>query len=408
MEDRKKNFTINVVVLGDTGVGKTSFINRILGRKFDDNVLPTFGFLCETINFYNELEKLNVTIRIWDTAGQEKYRSTCAGIAKRADIIIIVRDNINDSIDNWLSFLDEKTDIKSEEVKMIFCLNKTDLLHTNEKNSIYEELLNKAQEYKASVYKFSSKNDNDFENIKLQIQNFSLNLIKNGLKTLKDEINICLIGPSMVGKTSIINRIINHDYIESTVLTTSLIKNYCFVDLKNHCDVKYNYYDIPGQEKYMKEELTPRIIKKIDIIIFVNDYKQMEISNKVLMQRLSNLKGKNIIFCINKSDLIHQGEIVKNEYIKINKPILGNNEPIFVSAKTNEGIEDLNDKISEFVQNKLNNISMNDDSSHLTSVTRPLHGVINLDDFHIEQNNKKFWEKFCDKFTSLANFIRGK
>ena len=51
---------------------------------------------------------------------------------------------------------------------------------------------------------------------------------------------------------------------------------------------------------------------------------------------------------------------------------------------------------------------MDDDSSHLTSVTRPLHGVINLDDFHLEQNNKKFLEKCCDKFTSLANFIAGK
>ena len=135
----------------------------------------------------------------------------------------------------------------------------------------------------------------------------------------------------------------------------------------------------------------------------------MEISNKVLMQRLSNLKGKNIIFCINKSDLIRQRDIFKNKYININKAIIGgNNEPIFVSAKTNEGIEDLNDKISEIVQNKLNNNSMNDNSSHLTSVTRPLHGVINLDDFHHEQNNKKFWEKCCDKLTSLANFITGK
>ena len=408
MEDKKKNFTINVAVVGNAGVGKSSFINRILGRKFNEYISPTYSFFYECFKFYNEHEKFNVIIKIWDTVGQERFKSQCSNVIKKADIIIFIRDNENNSIDEWLSFLDEKTDIKSEEVKMIFCLNKTDLLTSNEKNIIHEELLNKAQECNASVYDFSAKNDNDFENIKLQIQNFSLNIIKTGLKTLKEEINICLIGPSMAGKTCLIYRIINNDFFESTILTTILIKNSCHVDLKNHADIKFNYYDIPGQEKYMKEELTPRIIKKMDIIIFVNDDKQNEISSKILKRNISNLKGRNVIYCINKSDLINQKGIYKNEYMKVNKAIIGkNNEPIFVSAKTGEGINDLKDVISDIVQKKFNNDNTDDNSSHLTSATRPFHGTFNLDDIpNVEQNHRNFCEKFCDKINSFINVFK--
>ena len=408
MEDKNKNFTINIAVVGDAGVGKSSFINRILGRKFDENISRTNRFFYESFKFYNEHEKLNIIIKIWDTVGQERFKSQCSRIINKADIIIFIRDNENNSIDEWLSFLDDNTDIKSEEVGVIFCLNKTDLLTANEKNIIHEELLNKAQECGASVYDFSAKNDNDFENIKLQIQKISLDVIKAGLKNLKEEINICLIGPSMAGKTCLIYRIINNDYFESTILTTNLIKNSCHVDLKNHADVKFNYYDIPGQEKYMKEELTPRIIKKMDIIIFVNDDKRNEISSKILKRNISNLKGRNVIYCINKSDLINQKGIYKNEYMKVNKAIIGNNnEPIFVSAKTGEGINELKDVISDIVQKKFNNDSTDDNSSHLTSVTRPFHGTFNLDDIpNVEQNHRNFCEKFCDKINSFINVFK--
>ena len=152
----------------------------------------------------------------------------------------------------------------------------------------------------------------------------------------------------------------------------------------------------------MKEELTPRIIKKMDIIIFVNDDKQNEISSKILKRNISNLKGRNVIYCINKSDLINQKGIYKNEYMKINKAIIGNNEPIFVSAKTGKGINELKDVISEIAQKKFNNDNTDDNSSHLTSATRPFHGTFNLDDIpNVEQNHRNCWREFCDTINSF-------
>ncbi len=402
MENKKKNYPINLAIVGESGVGKTSFIDRILGKKFNPNTMSTIADdFVQHLIFENKQENFNIKINIWDTAGQERFRSTIPGIVKKADIIIYIRDNENNNLDYWLNFLEENAEIRADDVKMIFCLNKTDLLSDVEKEAIHEELLNKAQKYKASVFNFSAKNDNDFENIKLHIQGVSLNLIKNGLETLKNEMNICLIGPSMTGKTSLIERIINKDFIPSTILTTKLIKNSCHVDLKNHCNIKYYYYDIPGQEKYLKEELTPRILKIIDVIIFVNDNEQKEIETKILMQKINSLKEKNIIFCINKLDLIQEKEVYKNDYVTKNKKILGKNKPIFVSAKNGEGIDELKEKINDVAKIKFDKEKEINEtsSSHQSSVTRSFNSAVGLEE--VNENAKKTCCEKMKKFFKI-------
>ena len=58
--------------------------------------------------------------------------------------------------------------------------------------------------------------------------------------------------------------------MESSIATLKIIKNqYYYTDLKSHFEIKYNYYDLPGQEQYLKDCLD--ILKKADILIFVND-----------------------------------------------------------------------------------------------------------------------------------------
>ena len=71
-----------VVLLGESGVGKTSIIGRYVHNTFQANSNPTLGasFAAKTVNFedYGRAVKFEVTInlnQIWDTAGQEKYRS---------------------------------------------------------------------------------------------------------------------------------------------------------------------------------------------------------------------------------------------------------------------------------------------------------------------------------------------
>ena len=373
MEEKKENnYRLNLVLLGESGVGKTTFKNRLLGQNFEYYMLPTIALFSEFFQFSSEnLPNSNITINIWDTAGQEIYNSACVGVIKKADIIIFIRDHEKDNFEKWINIIKDNTIIESENLKLIFCLNKTDLLDEDEKHKINELLVNKAQRYKANSFLFSSKNDNDIENIRNQIKTFAVNLILNDINSHSSEINICLIGPSNVGKSSLVERIINDHFIESTITTIQIQKNTCCVDLKNNADIKFNYYDVPGQEQIIKRELNNKLLRIIDIFIFVNDNSNISAYNSIISKRI-NLKGKNIIFCVNKLDLIKDKKKFIKEYIKMNEKIIGKDGKknlYLVSAFNGEGIDELKEKILEYA-NIINEQKDDKIDRKLTSVSR--------------------------------------
>jgi GTPase SAR1 family protein len=65
--------TVKVVVLGDSGVGKSSIVMRFVTNTFKQNNEPTIGaaFMAKTI----VVEGCTVNYQVWDTAGQERYHS---------------------------------------------------------------------------------------------------------------------------------------------------------------------------------------------------------------------------------------------------------------------------------------------------------------------------------------------
>ena len=77
------------ILVGDSGVGKTSIIGRYL-NQFKENEKPTIG-----ASFSNKLEKIDgkeILFEIWDTAGQERYRSVNTLFYQDAFICILVYD----------------------------------------------------------------------------------------------------------------------------------------------------------------------------------------------------------------------------------------------------------------------------------------------------------------------------
>ena len=89
MENSEK---IKVVLVGESGTGKTSIIQRFAYKIFDPNCISSISsqFINQTI----EYEEINKTLQfeIWDTAGQEKYRSMAKLFYKDAKIILFVYD----------------------------------------------------------------------------------------------------------------------------------------------------------------------------------------------------------------------------------------------------------------------------------------------------------------------------
>ena len=128
---RKK---INLLLLGDHKVGKTSIINSYLNIEFDENVLSTIGLEKFNKNFEFESsligERRTFRLNIFDVSGQEKYRSLSSSSLRISDGIILIY-SINDrksfeNIENvWMEKIKDSIDIKSKQI--ILVSNKIDL-----------------------------------------------------------------------------------------------------------------------------------------------------------------------------------------------------------------------------------------------------------------------------------------
>ena len=85
--------TCKVVLLGESGVGKTCIIARFINNTFEENLISTTGasYAGKTMTF-DEYEGKSIKFEIWDTVGQEKYRSLTKIFYKDAGAAILVYD----------------------------------------------------------------------------------------------------------------------------------------------------------------------------------------------------------------------------------------------------------------------------------------------------------------------------
>ena len=119
---------IQVVLIGDSGVGKTTLINRYVMDTFDAFEPPTIsgGFRRKDV-ILDELQT-RVTLQIWDTAGQEKFKSLVENYYKNAQCAIVVYDITSeesfDTARNWIEEVKEKA---PEDVQIFICGSKSDL-----------------------------------------------------------------------------------------------------------------------------------------------------------------------------------------------------------------------------------------------------------------------------------------
>ncbi len=96
MEDDENAKICKLVLIGESGVGKTCIVNRFINDKFEDNQKSTgtATFATKTMTF-NELKGKSVNFQIWDTAGQERYRALNRMFYKGAGAAILVYDVTN-------------------------------------------------------------------------------------------------------------------------------------------------------------------------------------------------------------------------------------------------------------------------------------------------------------------------
>lgn len=102
MSHRKK-VLLKVIILGDSGVGKTSLMNQYVHKRFSNQYKATIGadFLTKEVMIDDKL----VTLQIWDTAGQERFQSLGVAFYRGADSCVLTYDITDqksfDNLDSW-------------------------------------------------------------------------------------------------------------------------------------------------------------------------------------------------------------------------------------------------------------------------------------------------------------------
>jgi len=115
-----------IIIVGDSGVGKSSLLKRAVQNKFDGSYQATIGF--EFLLMHFKVNDLKLKLQIWDTCGQEMYRSLVQGFYRNTSLALIVYDvnqkKTYDALDIWLKDIRQHTE---QELPIFIAGNKSDL-----------------------------------------------------------------------------------------------------------------------------------------------------------------------------------------------------------------------------------------------------------------------------------------
>ena len=153
MADDDDAVEIKTILVGMSGTGKTNIINAITGQKFEENKFTTST--SSFIDKYMTVKNKKYRLEIWDTAGQEKFRSLTKIFIKDSKIVIFVYDITTrasfEEIDFWVSTV--KDILKEDKIVYGLAGNKKDLFQNEAVEE--EEGEKKAQEIGA-LFKLTS------------------------------------------------------------------------------------------------------------------------------------------------------------------------------------------------------------------------------------------------------------
>ena len=130
------DLSFKIIVIGDSFVGKSCLSLKAAKGLYDENYNPTIGF--EFLTFFVKISDINIKLQIWDTCGQEIYRSLICSFYRNSSLAILVysieNKNSFHSLDSWLN--DIKT-LGNPDINIFLIGNKIDL---EDKREITKEM----------------------------------------------------------------------------------------------------------------------------------------------------------------------------------------------------------------------------------------------------------------------------
>lgn len=164
-------YLFKLLLIGNSGVGKSCILMRYADNSFTENFFNTIGvdFKIKTITLNDQVIKM----QIWDTAGQDRFRTLTSSYYRGAHGIIIVYDVTNkESFDNVRQWMQEIEKFASENVNKLLIGNKSDL--EEQREVTYDQGQELAKKFDIPFLEVSAKNaihvDETFTTMATEIQ----------------------------------------------------------------------------------------------------------------------------------------------------------------------------------------------------------------------------------------------
>mmetsp|Transcript_8902 Transcript_8902/g.16147 ORF Transcript_8902/g.16147 Transcript_8902/m.16147 type:complete len:202 (-) Transcript_8902:47-652(-) len=156
---KKYDHLVKLLLIGDSGVGKSCLLLRFADSTFTSAYITTIGIDFKIKNV--EVGGKRVKLQVWDTAGQERFRTITKAYYKGAQGILMVFDVSNeDSFVNVTNWMEQIKDNASEGVKIILLANKVDVVAEERvvSKSMGEQL---AAKFGVKYFETSAKDDHN-------------------------------------------------------------------------------------------------------------------------------------------------------------------------------------------------------------------------------------------------------
>ena len=195
--DNNNSYSVKFIVVGDTMVGKSNIIYRFIHNEFKPNQFATVGVEYAVKNIiYNNT---NYSVKVFDTAGQENFKSLTRGYFKGSAVALVVYDITQESsfenVERWVS---DCRDSAPSTVLIALIGNKSDL--EKERKISKEKAKEFAKENDMIFFETSALNGNGIENAFNKCVEIIDENIRNGKYNLDDEDNMNKCGIKIISK----------------------------------------------------------------------------------------------------------------------------------------------------------------------------------------------------------------
>ncbi|VDN97591.1 unnamed protein product [Rodentolepis nana] len=160
MAKKTYDHLFKLMLIGDSGVGKTCILFRFVEDSFSTSFISTIGidFKIKTV----EIDGKRIKLQIWDTAGQERFQTITSSYYRGAmGIMLVYSVTCRKSFENIQKWMKNISELASEDVDRIIVANKTDKVDQRVVSA--EEGLAVAQEYDVQHFETSAMNGTNIE-----------------------------------------------------------------------------------------------------------------------------------------------------------------------------------------------------------------------------------------------------